>query len=478
MKQKRITFAQGCAALLLLYFLLAVLLYAIAGEQFFWRASQQELFIPESSAGAEPLDGSHVLEQSFWLEGDRIDSLAFKSCTYGRQNSGVLRAELADENGAVLAAQEYAMQQLPDNGFVPFSAAEALRISAGKRYVLRLSGRDTTPEQAASAVYQEQATLPGGELRFDGQPIAGALCVELRQSDALWFGPHYWQSAGIVGMLLAGYLWFLCRQRRAGKNGLVLNALDAFQRYRFLLRQLVERDFKTKYKRSALGVLWSFLNPLLTMSVQYIVFSTVFRNDIQNFPVYLLIGVVFFNFFSESCGMGLMSVVGNAPLLTKVYVPKYIFPASRVLSSFVNFMLALAPLLAVLLVTGQRLTKAFLLLPFSLACVLVFCMGMALLLSAMMVFFRDVQFLWNVISILWMYATPIFYPETIIPQAFMGVYKMNPLYHFIRFARLAILDGVSPEPRAYLFCILAAVIPLLLGLALFRRTQDRFVLNL
>ena len=214
------------------------------------------------------------------------------------------------------------------------------------------------------------------------------------------------------------------------------------------------------------------------MSVQYIVFSTVFRNDIQNFPVYLLIGVVFFNFFSESCGMGLMSVVGNAPLLTKVYVPKYIFPASRVLSSFVNFMLALAPLLAVLLVTGQRLTKAFLLLPFSLACVLVFCMGMALLLSAMMVFFRDVQFLWNVISILWMYATPIFYPETIIPQAFMGVYKMNPLYHFIRFARLAILDGVSPEPRAYLFCILAAVIPLLLGLALFRRTQDRFVLNL
>ena len=105
-------------------------------------------------------------------------------------------------------------------------------------------------------------------------------------------------------------------------------------------------------------------------------------------------------------------------------------------------------------------------------------MGMALLLSARMVFFRDVQFLWNVVSILWMYATPIFYPESIIPPQFVMVYKMNPLYHFIRFTRLILLDGVSPEPRAYLFCILAAVIPLLLGLVVFRKTQDQFVLNI
>lgn len=188
--------------------------------------------------------------------------------------------------------------------------------------------------------------------------------------------------------------------------------------------------------------------------------------------------VVFFNFFSEACSMGLMSIVGNAPLLTKVYIPKYIFPVSRVLSSFVNFVLALIPLAAVLLLTGQRLSKSFLLLPFSLLCVLVFCMGMALLLSAMMVFFRDVQFLWGVLSMLWMYATPIFYPETIIPEQFMVLYKMNPLYHFIRFTRLILLDGVSPEPRAYLLCIAAAAIPLLLGLALFRKTQDRFVLNI
>lgn len=474
---KRVTFAQGCAGVFLLYCLLAAALYGIAGEQFFWR-NGQTLSVPESTAGAEPLSGAHVLEQSFRLSGGRVDSLAFKPCTYGRENRGELLVELVNEDGAVLAGASFNMGQLPDNELVTIPLPEPVKITSGRQYTLRLSGRDAVPEQAASAVYDQGASLPDGVLRYDGQELPGALCIELQQSDALWLGPHYWQAVGILGVLLAGYLFLLCRKKRLGRSGLVLNAIAAFQRYRFLLRQLVARDFKTKYKRSVLGVLWSFLNPLLIMMVQYIVFSTVFRNDIQNFPAYLLTGVVFFNFFSEACSMGLMSIVGNAPLLTKVYIPKYIFPVSRVLSSFVNFVLALIPLAAVLLLTGQRLSKSFLLLPFSLLCVLVFCMGMALLLSAMMVFFRDVQFLWGVLSMLWMYATPIFYPETIIPEQFMVLYKMNPLYHFIRFTRLILLDGVSPEPRAYLLCIAAAAIPLLLGLALFRKTQDRFVLNI
>lgn len=477
--QKRLSgFARGCIALLAAYAAVAVLWYAVAGEQFFWRPCEQEIWIPESTHGAEPLYNAHTLEQTLRLEGDRIERLAFKTCTYGRENEGRLIARLVSAaDGAVLAEREYDARQVPDNEFVPVVLEEPLRIAPGD-YVLRLTGSGAPPERSASAVYNADAAVPGGTLRYDGAPIPGSLCLEIRQSDALWLGPHYLPFTVALGLLLAGYLYRLCRRRREGKSGLALNAIDALRRYRFLLRQLVERDFKTKYKRSVLGVLWSFLNPLLTMTVQYIVFSTLFRNDIQNFPAYLLIGVVFFNFFSESCGMGLLAIVNNAPLITKVYLPKYIFPAARVLSSFVNFALALAPLFAVLLLTGQRITKAFLLLPFSLVCVLVFCLGMSLLLSALMVFFRDVQFLWNVVSLLWMYATPIFYPETIIPAPFQTLFKLNPLYHFIRFTRIILLDGVSPEPRAYLFCILAAVVPLLLGLALFRKTQDRFVLNI
>ncbi len=478
MNRDQHSFIRKSVCLLALYAVLAAALYIIAGEQFYWKPCGQEISVIESTDGAEPLYGPHELTQSFRLEGDRLNAIGFKSCTYGRENQGQLYAELMDANGETVLSQAFDMSQLPDNDFVFLPMEKPVPVVSGQQYTLRLSGLDAKGETAASAVYNRQITLPSGTLRYDGTELPGALCITVSQSDALWLGPHYVPCAVVLGLLLAGYLVLLCWQRHTGRQGLVLNALEAMQRYRFLLRQLVARDFKAKYKRSILGVLWSFLNPLLTMMVQYIVFSTVFRNNIQNFPAYLLIGVVFFNFFSESCGMGLMSIIGNAPLITKVYIPKYIFPISRVLSSFINFLLALLPLFAVLLLTGQRITKAFFLLPFSLACLLLFCMGMALLLSAMMVFFRDVQFLWNVISMLWMYATPIFYPETIIPSQFVTLYKMNPLYHFIRFTRLVLLDGVSPEPRAYLFCIIAAVLPLLLGLAVFRKTQDRFVLNI
>jgi len=478
MNSRRNTLIRNSICLMILYGILATAVYVIAGEQFYWKPSSQEIFISESTDGAEPLYGHHELRQSFRLAGGRINAFGFKSCTYGRENHGVLYAELMDETDEVILSQAFDMNQLPDNEFVFLSMEQPILITPDRQYTLRLSGLEAERDSAASAVYNSQAALPEGVLRYDGMELPGALCLSISQSDALWLGPHYAQSACVLGLLLAGCLLLLCWQERTGKHSLVLNALEAMRRYRFLLRQLVARDFKAKYKRSVLGVLWSFLNPLMTMTVQYIVFSTVFRNDIQNFPAYLLIGVVFFNFFSESCGMGLLAITGNAPLITKVYIPKYIFPLARVLSSFVNFLLALLPLFAVLLFTGQRITKAFFLLPFSLICLLVFCLGMALLLSSLMVFFRDVQFLWNVVSILWMYATPIFYPETIIPPQFVTLYKMNPLYHVIRFTRLILLEGISPEPRAYLFCLIAAVIPFLLGAAVFRKTQDRFVLNI
>ena len=129
-------------------------------------------------------------------------------------------------------------------------------------------------------------------------------------------------------------------------------ALIAIRKYRFLIRQLVSRDFKSKYKRSVFGVLWSFLNPLLTMFVQYIVFSNLFRFDIPYYPVYLLCGIIMFNYFSEACGMTLGSIVGNASLITKVYMPKYIYPLTRVLSSFVNLLISMVPLFIVTFASG------------------------------------------------------------------------------------------------------------------------------
>ena len=257
-----------------------------------------------------------------------------------------------------------------------------------------------------------------------------------------------------------------------------IGLISSLSRYRFLIKQLVARDFKTKYKRSVLGVVWSFLNPLLTMAVQYIVFSTIFRSDIPNFVVYLLSGIVCFNFFHEATDMALTSIVGNAPLITKVYVPKYIYPLTRVISSTVNFLLALIPLLAAMLLTGVPVRLSALLLPLGVLCLFAVSLGVGLILASSMVFFRDTQFLWGVLSMLWMYATPIFYPETIIPEQWLLLYKCNPLYHIIRFIRIALLHGVSPEPKAYALMFVASFLPLVIGIAVFRKTQNQFVLNL
>lgn len=250
----------------------------------------------------------------------------------------------------------------------------------------------------------------------------------------------------------------------------------AIKKYRFLMEQLVLRDFKTKYKRSILGVFWSFLNPLLMMTIQYAVFMNLFKFDIENYAVYLLSGIIFFNFFIEATTQAMTSIVGNAPLITKVYVPKYIFPVSRVFSSVINLLLSVIPLALVMIFSGMRITWSILLLPFGIMCMIIFTIGVSLVLSSIMVFFRDTQFLWGVITTAWMYATPIIYPESILTANILLIMKFNPMYHFVRFNRIILLHGVSPEPKAYLYCIVFALATLILGVFLFKKTQDKFVL--
>ena len=211
------------------------------------------------------------------------------------------------------------------------------------------------------------------------------------------------------------------------------------------------------------------------MSVQYVVFSTIFKADIENYPVYLLAGIVLFNFFSEATNVSIGAIVGNASLITKVYVPKYIYPVSKVLSASINLLISMFPLLIMCLVTGVSITKAFLVLPFVIACLLLFCIGIGFILSSLMVFFRDIQFIWSVFSLVWMYATPVFYPESILPEGFSAILKVNPMYYFIKFFRIVLIEGVVPEPRMFVYCIISTIVPLVLGSVLFKKTQDKFV---
>ncbi|MCI8477286.1 MAG: ABC transporter permease [Oscillospiraceae bacterium] len=467
------------AAVLLGYALLIVLFYFLSGEQLHLRQSRGEITLPVAESGTVELTAGSVVEQRFTTEIQRLEQIDVQWGTYYRPNVGTVLLELIDlRDGTVLLSGPFDAAAIPEGGLTTLTAEEPIEGLYQVPLLLRITSPDCQPGSAASPLMNTQETLEDGALTLNGAPSNGVLCFAARGTDYIWTGLHYWEFAAAGACLLLvglGVLWL--RLRYAGRS-YVVNAIVAVQKYRFLIRQLVSRDFKTKYKRSVLGMFWSFLNPLLTMCVQYFVFSTIFKSDIPNYAVYLLIGIVTFNFFSEACGMALTSIVGNASLITKVYMPKYIYPLTRVMSSVVNLGISLIPLVIVSLATGVQFQKAAILTFFFLACVIIFSLGFGLLLSSSMVFFRDTQFLWGVFNMMWMYATPIFYPESILPDNFKFVLQINPLYYFLKNIRMCILDGLSPEPAVYVQCFLIALCTLIVGALIFYKSQDRFVLYL
>ncbi|MDD3192693.1 MAG: ABC transporter permease [Oscillospiraceae bacterium] len=479
---------KGCVLALAVYAVLAVLFYAIAQEQLCTRTDDTDSVSAAASVG-EILPGT-VLEQQFAVQSDRLTGFSVLCGTFGRENTGTLDLSLYELEGqggrSLIGSYSLDVSQMQENSWYDIPLDTPLGNAAGRSFLLKVSSADSALGNAVTLYYGNSVSTGRIELASEGwiplyqngQPVEGTLCLRTTGQTDLWFGRYYWYFAAGAGLLLGLYCWRLCAYEKKGKSCLGLRLIHAFTRYRFLIQQLVSRDFKTKYKRSVLGIVWSFLNPLLTMLVQYVVFSTLFKSNILNFSVYLLTGIVLFNFFSESCGMGINSILGNASLITKVYVPKYIYPVTRVLSSGINMLFSLVPLILVVLLTGTPVTPAILLLPFALACLIGFCTGMVLILSSMMVFFRDTQFLWSVLSMIWMYATPIFYPESIIPARFLVLYKLNPMYHFIRFARTVVMEGISPEPKAYLICLVFAVGAMVIGGLFFHKTQDKFVLHI
>ena len=255
------------------------------------------------------------------------------------------------------------------------------------------------------------------------------------------------------------------------------NWVRGFLQYRGLLRQLVMRDLKIKYRRSFLGYLWSVLNPLMIMLVMTVVFSTMFRRNIENFPVYLLSGQVMFNFMTNSTNQGMRSILGSAALLKKTYVPKYIFTLAKVTSCLVDFLLSLGALALVMLFTGVRPTAYLLLAPLVLMQLYVFCVGVGLFLAQATGFFRDIQYIYSVITMAWMYLTPIFYPVDMLPERLQGLIKLcNPMYCYISQFRGVVLYGWMPAWHLWAYGSLAALLSLTIGIVSFLRSQDRFIL--
>lgn len=465
--------------LVLAYVAAVVLFYFLAGEQLHLRQSRGDVALPAADRGTVELVSGSVVEQRFFTEIQRLERIDIQWGTYYRANAGTVLVELVDlRTGGVLLSQTFDAAEIQEGGLTTLTAETPLEELYQAPLLLCVTA-DSLPGSAVSPLMNTQGGEKDWELSLNGTPTPGTLCFALSGTDYIWTGLHYWQFAAVGLALILLFLAVVRYRFRNGKHSHIVNAVIAVQKYRFLIRQLVVRDFKTKYKRSVLGMFWSFLNPLLTMCVQYFVFSTIFRSGIPNYAVYLLVGIVCFNFFNEACGMALSSIIGNAGLITKVYMPKYIYPLTRVMSSVVNLGISLLPLLIVILVTGLNLHKSVVLTFYFLFCLIIFSLGVGLLLSASMVFFRDTQFLWGVLSMIWMYATPVFYPESILPDWFRKtILVCNPLYHFLKYTRLCILDGISPEPVAYVQCLAMAAFALLIGALVFRKAQDRFVLYL
>ena len=261
------------------------------------------------------------------------------------------------------------------------------------------------------------------------------------------------------------------------------NFFTDLKKYAPLLVNLAGKDFKLKYRRSILGVLWSILNPLFTMLVISKVFGALLKIEIPNFSTYYIVGWSIWNFFSEATNLSMSSVLQGAPLIKKVYLPKYIFPLEKCLFSLVNFAFSLIAVVAVMCLQGVFTgftSFTILLAPVPVLLCLVFNIGMSLLLSALTVFFRDIQHLYGVLLTVWMYLTPIIYPMYYLDnhQTLQTIVKCNPMYYYVEYFRSVAMYGQVPDFTFNLITVLISLGTLLFGALVFSKAQKRFILHI
>lgn len=254
--------------------------------------------------------------------------------------------------------------------------------------------------------------------------------------------------------------------------------IDNFVKFKPLLTELVSRDIKIKYRRSVLGVLWTVLNPLCMMIILSIVFSNIFKFDIENFPLYVLSGQVVFNFFNESTTSSMTSILGNASLIKKVYVPKYLFVFSRITSSFINLLASFSALLLVMVATRAELHWQMILAIFPLIMVVGFSLGVGLILAALTVRFRDIMHLYSVFTTGLMYLTPVIYPMSMLSDTIKKIVMINPLTNYLLLFRDVMFNNAIPTLGSIVLGVVEMVLAIALGLWLFYRKQDGFILDL
>lgn len=253
------------------------------------------------------------------------------------------------------------------------------------------------------------------------------------------------------------------------------NVFKKIYQHQFLFEELVKRDFKKKYKRTVLGMAWSLLSPLLTLLVMKLVFTQFFGRTMEHYTTYLFCGNLVFSYFNESTSQGMASLMGNSTIFTKVNVPKYLFLLSKNVQTLINFGLTLCIFFLFCVFDGIPFTWKFLLLLYPIGCLVLFNIGVGLILSAMFVFFRDIQYLWSIFTQLLMYLSAIFYTIEHYSPVIQQLFLLNPVYVFISYFRSIVIAGVIPSIWIHALMLVDVFVVLGIGCWMYKKYNTRFL---
>ena len=251
--------------------------------------------------------------------------------------------------------------------------------------------------------------------------------------------------------------------------------INKFKKHQFLFEELVKRDFKQKYKRTALGMLWSVLSPLLTLFIMKMVFTQFFGRTTLHYTTYLFSGNIVMSYYKESTKGGMNSLTANAKIFSKINVPKYMFLLSKNVSSFINFAIILVVYFLFAFIDGIKFGVHTFALIYPIICILLFNIGVGLILSAMYIVFRDTQYLYDVFLTLLTYMSAIFYTVDKYPLNVQKLFYFNPIYCFIKYFRLVMIDGSIPSVQYHLLCAFYAVVALCVGAWVYKKNNHKFL---
>lgn len=262
--------------------------------------------------------------------------------------------------------------------------------------------------------------------------------------------------------------------QKTGKSALA-RLIEGYKQHRFLFEELVKRDFKKKYKRTLLGMGWSILSPLLQLLVMAVVFTQFFGHQTPHYIIYVFCGNLVFSFFNDATKGGMSTILGNAHIFTKVNVPKYLFLLSRNVQALINFGLILIVFFGFVLLDGLPFTGKFIYLLYPIGCLILFNIGVGMILSALFVFFRDTQYLYDVFTMLLMYVSAIFYTIDGYSYTIQCIFLLNPVYLFIRYFRKIVIEATIPTPQFHLLMLVDAVIVLVIGCVMYKKLNTKFL---